>query len=739
MVTKHIAVEILYPPKLRSAKAKKKHKLNVMRNNPDTLYVDFAEKADKRVKNNLIFFTNTPKAWHSVICKHYPHIQRGGIGKGSKITVHEDEHLDSIVLNVNIYTNGTVLIQSTNEQSLDAFEKHFPDLNEEAEKERSLLTTEAKDPDPEEATPTTVPNLPCAAPASSQSDTQHIRETLALLELEFAEFRELTLARLSEAYLPLQQPDDQHQQCREHNTAIADLREETAALRQDNQALRAQLASVKEDMQHREKGFTMELQHLREQLQEHIYAPCTAHNTHTDTHSTPLKTTALPHETCTQPPADLQALTEKDAPPDSQQSEPESPPSTQTNTPSLPVSQPTPKAQPPSAPQPPTSRNQIATPDPQVVLLMDSNGKFIEPKKLFPGKQVKVTRCSNTARALELLKRDTLGSPNYVIVHTGTNDLHRLRQNTAHAVRRMAEKASREFPDSRVVISTLLPRTDVPPHVIRDINAEIARSCAALPNVHLAHHPTIGPWYLYDGLHLDQDGGSEANLHSFEDIFLLLKDEADKLETTSPEPDINAESTTTDSTVNTSEPPNTTPAPTNSTPVPPKYMEQMRETLALLEQDFTEIWELTVARLCEHSLSQQLRDEVCQVKRECRMALSEALAELKELQEDNGALRAQPASFKEDMKHRDNVHNTELHKLKEQLHRYRSMWAPAAHQRPAQPNPPIYRPRVNQEQHLSYTAVLAQPAPRHTPPPAPTTELGEIKNLLSILCSKLMG
>ncbi|KAJ8349064.1 hypothetical protein SKAU_G00276530 [Synaphobranchus kaupii] len=67
---------------------------------------------------------------------------------------------------------------------------------------------------------------------------------------------------------------------------------------------------------------------------------------------------------------------------------------------------------------------------------------------------------------------------------------------------------------------------------------------------------------------------------------------------------------------------------------PPKYMEQMRETLALLEQDFTEFWELTMARLCEQSLSQQLRDEVCQVKRECRMALSEAMAELKELQED---------------------------------------------------------------------------------------------------------
>ncbi|KAG9332329.1 hypothetical protein JZ751_015368 [Albula glossodonta] len=38
--------------------------------------------------------------------------------------------------------------------------------------------------------------------------------------------------------------------------------EEAATLRQDNQALRAQLAAVKEHMQHRERSFIKEIQHL---------------------------------------------------------------------------------------------------------------------------------------------------------------------------------------------------------------------------------------------------------------------------------------------------------------------------------------------------------------------------------------------------------------------------------------------------------------------------------------------
>ncbi|KAJ8367791.1 hypothetical protein SKAU_G00078190 [Synaphobranchus kaupii] len=120
----------------------------------------------------------------------------------------------------------------------------------------------------------------------------------------------------------------------------------------------------------------------------------------------------------------------------------------------------------------------------QVALLMDSNGMFIDTRKLFPGQTVSTNRCSNTARALQLLDRCTLGSPHCIIIHMGTNDLSTLQHNTTRAVRRVAEKAAQEFPD--------------------------ARGCAALPNVHLAHHPTLTPWDLYDGLHLDRESREDS-------------------------------------------------------------------------------------------------------------------------------------------------------------------------------------------------------------------------------------
>uniref|UniRef100_A0A672KDD4 SGNH hydrolase-type esterase domain-containing protein n=1 Tax=Sinocyclocheilus grahami TaxID=75366 RepID=A0A672KDD4_SINGR len=141
-----------------------------------------------------------------------------------------------------------------------------------------------------------------------------------------------------------------------------------------------------------------------------------------------------------------------------------------------------------------------------VLLLMDSIGKNIEPQKLFPRQRVLALHCRNTERVHELFTNDDLGSPQCIIIHTGTNDLHRLNEGTAKAMHEMAEKASQTFPTSRVLISTLLPRLDVPPSVIDQINEEVRHSCSSLPNVHLVHHSSVRPWHLYDGLHLNQDG-----------------------------------------------------------------------------------------------------------------------------------------------------------------------------------------------------------------------------------------
>ncbi len=113
-----------------------------------------------------------------------------------------------------------------------------------------------------------------------------------------------------------------------------------------------------------------------------------------------------------------------------------------------------------------------------VLLLMDSIGKNIEPKKLFPRQRVLALHCRNTRHVHELLTSDDLGSPQCIIIHTGTNDLHSLNEGTAKAMLEMAEKASQTFPSSRVLVSTLLPRLDVPPSVI---NRSTKRSVTPVP------------------------------------------------------------------------------------------------------------------------------------------------------------------------------------------------------------------------------------------------------------------
>ncbi|KAJ8361325.1 hypothetical protein SKAU_G00178500 [Synaphobranchus kaupii] len=117
------------------------------------------------------------------------------------------------------------------------------------------------------------------------------------------------------------------------------------------------------------------------------------------------------------------------------------------------------------------------SPSAEVVLLMDSNGKQLDTRRMFPGRRVSSVRCANTEQALQLLKRDTLGSPACIVIHTGTNDQRALQQHTTRAVRKVAVRATQEFPDSRVVISTLLPRADTPPHIITSINGDHQRMC----------------------------------------------------------------------------------------------------------------------------------------------------------------------------------------------------------------------------------------------------------------------
>ncbi len=445
--------EVCYPEKCRSVQARKKHKERTLRDNPDVLYADYIQLNGKRIKNNFIFHTNMINAWKLTICEEYKHVFKEGIGRGGRLTICEDEMLDTDnpILTITYYTKGTFLLQG-NEASLNSFEEIFLLLKARVENERD--ETHVNYTDSEEEGPVDPSPLP---PSPSE---RQLRDSLALLELDFTEFRKHTQTKLSDTHntnIYIQELKDELQQLKKNtSSSITELTRALRELQDENRTLRLQFCKLEEDTEKREVNFSRQLQDMREQLQKNIKDNTLHCNT------APNK----PNYTNT-----------------------ECVPTTNTQTPAATQASP---AQPPE-------------PDPDVLLLVDSNGKFLDPQKLFPHQKVTAKRCSTTGHAHQII-RDFTGHPSCIIIHTGTNDLHSLRNSTSDAVRKMAENTSKKFPESRMIISTLLPRHDTPPHIIYGINAEISRGCSALPNVHLAHHHHIGLQHLYDGLHLHKDG-----------------------------------------------------------------------------------------------------------------------------------------------------------------------------------------------------------------------------------------
>lgn len=346
-----------------------------------------------------------------------------------------------------------VLIQG-NEASLQVFEKSFPFLKQTVEKETACTIEEESEeenglmPYP----PAPFDELMIQQDTHSSSYLRCLPEKMALLELELSELKQLILSRSNEL-------------------TIKNLQAEIKDLHNINMKIKAEMSKMKEDSIQRERKLERNIQELKEKLEEQTAMCLQLKNKESESPNNNNSCTecdSQPHQEVTShgsSPPDAVNVHVKDL------------------THTQPLSHRTP-----------------------VVLLMDSIGKSIEPEKLFPRQRVLALHCRNTERAHELLTKEELGSPQCIIIHSGTNDLHSLNEGTAKAIYEMAKKASQTFPATRVLVSSLLPRLDVPPSVIDQINEEVRHTCSCLPNVHLVHHSSIRPWHLRDGLHLNQDG-----------------------------------------------------------------------------------------------------------------------------------------------------------------------------------------------------------------------------------------
>lgn len=450
---------ITYPQTIRSAKDKKTYKYSLLKNNPETLMADVSLKGDRAIITNLLLYTTDCNLWHTVICKHYKSYRKLGICNGRQIQIYEENDTNRAFLTVNIYHNGTIMFQGT-EACLSSVQANFTILKAlaEAEKQAQGANSDAAggcDPQSSRERLEEMELNPDEHNPQLEQSVSQIRNSLSLQEVELVELRELTLSHAVSSERLQHLENKLNHLTRDFETSVEELKREVCKLQQDRNALNKELETVRQELLLREG----EIQSLREQT-ESLSRICKQRP------SSPSTQTAAAHT-----------------------------PTPESSTPTAP------QAEAPEGPQEQGSHPQKA----EVIILIDSNGKFINEKQLFPGHKTLKLWCPKTDIALQQLNKENLGEPSHIIIHVGTNDLRAQQERVADSVTRVAMKATQTFPTSRVVISTILPRSDFHPRTIQRVNADISRRCAGMPNVHLAHHPTLDLGHLYDHVHLRKD------------------------------------------------------------------------------------------------------------------------------------------------------------------------------------------------------------------------------------------
>ncbi|KAL6458286.1 hypothetical protein MHYP_G00335160 [Metynnis hypsauchen] len=372
---------VTYPPELKSDAAKKQFKHKLLKEKPGTLFADLHKTGE-------------------------------GICNGWKIKIKDPTNMETIMTTVNIYKNGTLMVQG----NLGEFQESFNNLREIAEKERSNENT----PKGEGAECASTHSSTVEPSAQEQDQDPSLYTSITLIKEHFTRL-EVELVHLREMVLKQEQD---------------------------------------KELKHERDTYRKELAELKEQQQSPLKAD-TSTQTNPSTQLQPIPSTSTSTSSQKPPP-------------------PSTPTSSQQSTPSQQVH--------PETSAQDTNRAERRTTDHlDIALLIDSNGKFIDQKKLFPRHRVAKLWCLSPRKALELLTEAKLGSQSHIIIHTGTNDLRAQQERVAISLRAVIEKASNTFPNSKIIISTLLPRKDFYPYTIQKINGSIARECA------LKHPPRPPP------------------------------------------------------------------------------------------------------------------------------------------------------------------------------------------------------------------------------------------------------
>ena len=138
-----------------------------------------------------------------------------------------------------------------------------------------------------------------------------------------------------------------------------------------------------------------------------------------------------------------------------------------------------------------------------IVLLIDSNGKFIDPDKFSYNKRLHRFFCPTISSVTKMLTESDLGNPSHIIIHVGTNDIeHNTLDSCQSQFQEMVRLTVERYPSAKVLISSLLKRSDDKDTRRLDLNAKLGPICVPYPNVHVVNNDNIPEDHLFDNKHL---------------------------------------------------------------------------------------------------------------------------------------------------------------------------------------------------------------------------------------------
>ena len=144
-----------------------------------------------------------------------------------------------------------------------------------------------------------------------------------------------------------------------------------------------------------------------------------------------------------------------------------------------------------------------------VVMLCDSNRKFLDIHKLSGTRNSRMIACGTTDKAIEIINTPRFKVNKALIINTGVNDLEHLsKDEIINQQIEMIEKATKTFPGIKVFLSGITPRQNDYDDIVIEINDAVHKKVEQMPNVHHVYNGNLRQRRFYfDVKHLSRRAG----------------------------------------------------------------------------------------------------------------------------------------------------------------------------------------------------------------------------------------